>query len=228
MPPQDAGRSDSAYAAVWLPAGYGYEAGDEIAIELRGRRELVPAAAYRTILSERTVPHSHARHSRWDGTPITVGALARLAVNGGRLPPSGVAAAARLGLTPPFEDPLANNPAQVVELVVDVERALELVDRLLHGPAAPAPPVPVEPREGQGTAALEAPRGLLIHSYTYDRHGRLQQADIITPTAINAASIEHRLRRAVEQNPARDEASLTHLVEMVVRAYDPCLSCSVH
>jgi coenzyme F420-reducing hydrogenase alpha subunit len=228
LPPQDAGRSDSAYAATWLPAGYGYEAADQIAIELRGQRELVPAAAYRTILAERTVAHSHAKHSRWDGTPITVGALARLAVNGGRLPPSGVAAAARLGLVPPFEDPLANNAAQVVELVVDVERALELVDRLLHAPAAPAPPVPIVPREGQGTAALEAPRGLLIHSYTYDRQGRLQQADIITPTAINAASIEHRLRKAVEQSPARDEASLTHRLEMVVRAYDPCLSCSVH
>jgi sulfhydrogenase subunit alpha len=228
LPPQDAGRSDTAYAATWLPAGYGYEAGDQIAIELRGHRELVPAAAYRTVLVERTVAHSHARHSRWNGTPITVGALARIAVNGGRLPPSGVAAAARLGLAPPFEDPLGNNAAQVVELIVDVERALELVDRLLDMPAAPEPPVPVVPREGQGTAALEAPRGLLIHSYRYDADGRLQQADIVTPTAINAASIEHRLRKAVEQSPERDEASLTHRLEMVVRAYDPCLSCSVH
>jgi sulfhydrogenase subunit alpha len=228
LPPQDAGRSETAYAAAWPATGYGYEAADQIAVEHKGRRVLVPASGYRTVLAERTVEHSHARHSRWKGAPLTVGSLARIAVNGDRLPASGAAAAARLGLVPPFEDPLANNAAQVVELVADVERALELVDQLLRRPAEPEAAAPVLPRAGTGTAALEAPRGLLIHSYRYGDDGRLQQADIITPTAINAASIEHRLKAAVEQSPARDEATLTHTIEMVVRAYDPCLSCSVH
>jgi coenzyme F420-reducing hydrogenase alpha subunit len=99
---------------------------------------------------------------------------------------------------------------------------------LLDLPAGGEPAAPVVPREGQGTAALEAPRGLLIHSYRYDADGCLQHADVITPTAINAASVEYRLRKAVEQSPERDEASLTRRIEMVVRAYDPCLSCSVH
>jgi coenzyme F420-reducing hydrogenase alpha subunit len=74
----------------------------------------------------------------------------------------------------------------------------------------------------------EAPRGLLIHSYRYDSEGRVESADVITPTAINAASIEERLRAAVEQCGSRDEGEIARRLQMVARAYDPCISCSVH
>lgn len=228
LPAVDAGRSETAYAAVTPPAGYGYGPGDAITLVRGSRREVVPADAYRSVTQERTVAHSHAKHSRWDGAPIMVGALARVVVNGERLPPSGAAAADRLKLVPPFEDPLANNAAQAVELVADVERALELVEALVDEPGRGRRPVPVTPRDGQGTGALEAPRGLLVHSYTYDDHGCIARADIITPTAINAASIEARLQRAVEGDSTADPDGLRRRLEMVVRAYDPCLSCSVH
>ena len=53
-------------------------------------------------------------------------------------------------------------------------------------------------------------------------------ADVITPTALNAASIEQHFRRAVEQSTERDEAALGKRLQMIARAYDPCISCSVH
>ena len=53
-------------------------------------------------------------------------------------------------------------------------------------------------------------------------------ADVITPMAFNAASIEDHLRRTAEQSPEKDTATLTRRLEMIVRAYDPCISCSVH
>ena len=74
----------------------------------------------------------------------------------------------------------------------------------------------------------EAPRGLLIHSYTYDNEGRIVTSDVITPTAMNAASIELHFRRAVEQCADGDEAVITRRLQMIARAYDPCISCSVH
>jgi sulfhydrogenase subunit alpha len=228
LPRTDVGHSASGYVAVQPAEGYGYGPGDEIAFLLDGRRELVPARDYRGLLKEQAVAHSHAKHSRPDGTPIMVGALARLVLNGDRLPPSGVRAMSRMGLAAPFDDPLANNAAQAVELVVDVERALDAVERLLGAKGPVAVPPKIVPREGEGTAVLEAPRGLLVHSYGYDAAGNLRRADIVTPTAINAVSIEDRLRRAVEQSPTQDPAALRHRLEMVVRAYDPCLSCSVH
>jgi sulfhydrogenase subunit alpha len=86
----------------------------------------------------------------------------------------------------------------------------------------------VQPRAGTGAAITEAPRGLLIHSYTYDDDGRVTAADVITPTALNAASIELHFRRAVEQCTDRDEAVISKRLQMIARAYDPCISCSVH
>jgi sulfhydrogenase subunit alpha len=55
---------------------------------------------------------------------------------------------------------------------------------------------------------------------------------VITPTAQNLANVERDLRRAVEnllvEEPRGDDARLRLSLEMVARAYDPCISCSVH
>ncbi len=227
LPAADVGRSQSAYAALRTVGTYGYS-GDEIAIEGAGPSVTVPVPAYRTFAQERTVAHSHAKHSLWNGTPVMVGALARLVVNGSALPPTAQQAAERLGLVPPFDDPLDNTRAQMVEMVADVDHALQLVEQLLAGgePSEPAPPVTT--RAGTGTAAVEAPRGLLVHSYRYDQHGRIVEADVVTPTAFNAASVEYRLCRAVEQATDRSPDPLRRRLEMLIRAYDPCISCAVH
>jgi coenzyme F420-reducing hydrogenase alpha subunit len=156
-----------------------------------------------------------------------VGALARLAANSDSLDGAAGRFAQQLGLAAPFRNPMDNNKAQAVELVYDIECALRNVEKLLEEGPRPEPPVSVHPRAGTGTAATEAPRGLLFHSYTYDERGLLA-ADVITPTALNAASIENHLRRTVEQSEEKDHPSLTRKLEMVVRAYDPCISCSVH
>ena len=121
-----------------------------------------------------------------------------------------------------------NNKAQALELLNDLERALEIIERLLRDGIRDERPMPIHPRAGTGFAITEAPRGLLIHSYTYDEEGRIVSADVITPTALNAASIELHFRRAVEQCAERDEAVLSRRLQMIARAYDPCISCSVH
>jgi len=89
-------------------------------------------------------------------------------------------------------------------------------------------PVKIEPKAGQGTAAVEAPRGTLYHSYTFDQEGRLTRADVITPTAQNLANIEKDFRASAERLVNEPEDSLQAKLEMVARAYDPCISCSVH
>jgi sulfhydrogenase subunit alpha len=227
LPHVDVGRSATAYAALRSVETYDYLGGRELVLVDNGRTVAVPVTAYRSVTHEQTVPHSHAKHSHWDGRPYMVGALARLVVNGDLLPAAGKQAIERAGLTPPYVDPLDNNRAQAVELFVDIERAIELVDEELAATDS-AEPAAIRVRAGAGTGVGEAPRGTLIHSYRYNEDGRLQTADVITPTALNAASIEHRLRRAVEIGPRDDPAVLRRRLEMVVRAYDPCISCSVH
>ena len=60
--------------------------------------------------------------------------------------------------------------------------------------------------------------------------GTIMKANIITPTSQNIANLEVDMR-VLAQSLADAGASLDDIrleVEKLVRAYDPCLSCSVH
>lgn len=220
--------SDTQYAALRSPNVDSYYAGDELMLVSNGDRAIVAAADYRSLTGEKTVAHSHAKHSIFRGRPFMVGSLARLTVNPGRLTGRLAGPVKRLGLSIPSDNPMDNNKAQAVELINDLAHALDIIGRLLRDGVKEEGCVPVTPRAGTGVGVTEAPRGLLVHSYTYDEEGRVVSADVITPTAMNAASLEQHLRRTVDQSAERDEASLSKKLQMVARAYDPCISCSVH
>jgi sulfhydrogenase subunit alpha len=226
LPPAAYCDADIAFAALRPSGSYGYYAGDAIEHRAGEKRASFAAGDYRQLAGEEVVRHSHAKHSRYQGRPFMVGSLARLAVNGDLLGGRAAEAREQLGLELPYRNPMDNNKAQAVELVHDVEMALATVDDLLRVGVTPEKPVPVHPRAGTGTGITEAPRGLLIHSYTYDKEGNVVQADVVTPTAINAASMEEHFRQAVAQSTAGDDLQLR--LGMIARAYDPCISCSVH
>jgi sulfhydrogenase subunit alpha len=228
LPPAEFVDADTAFAALHTPTRYGYCSGDAIVLRRNGDTTRFAIEDYRALTNEKVVPHSHAKHSHNGGAPFMVGALARLAVNGAMLTEPARSVMRTLSLTLPSRNPMDNNKAQAVELILDIELALDDVRRLLNdGPPAESR-VPVAPRAGVGTSVTEAPRGLLAHRYSYDDAGRILAADVITPTAMNAASIESHFRAAVAADPAADDATLTRRLEMIARAYDPCISCSVH
>jgi len=228
LPAADFCHSDTLYAALRAPHADSYYSGDEVMLISDGSRAIVNAADYRSFTNEHSEPHSHAKHSTWRGKPFMVGSLARLTVNPRRLTGRLAVAMKRLKLVMPADNPMDNNKAQVLELLNDIDRAREIVEQFLREGVQAEPSIPIHPRAATGTAITEAPRGLLIHSYTYDDEGRIVSADVITPTAMNAASIEDRFRRAVEQCADRDEETLSRRLQMIARAYDPCISCSVH
>ena len=228
LPATDFCHSHTLYAALRSPNLDTYYAGDEVMVVSNGNRAIVNAAEYRSLTNEKTVPHSNAKHSTFRGSPFMVGSLARLTVNPRRLTGKLAVAMKRLKLQLPADNPMDNNKAQALELINDVERALEIIEQLLRDGIKDERAIPVQPRAGTGSAITEAPRGLLIHSYTYDDEGRIMSADVVTPTALNAASMELHFRRAVEQCADRDEAIIAKRLQMIARAYDPCISCSVH
>ena len=64
-----------------------------------------------------------------------------------------------------------------------------------------------------------------------DGEGRVERASIMTPTAQNVANLEADMRLLAEKLVAealRCRRQSAWRVEKLVRAYDPCLSCSVH
>jgi sulfhydrogenase subunit alpha len=220
LPPADFCHTGTVFAAL---------RDGQIVVWTNGTEECIAPANYRTLTNERAVLLSNAKHSLHRGRPFMVGALARLVINPAKVTGKASRAMNRLGLALPSDNPLDNNKAQAVELVWFVEQALRIVQRLLleEGLEAEARAT-IVPRAGTGTSVIEAPRGLLVHSYTYDASGYVTAADVITPTAMNAADIESHIRHVVESSADKEVAPLTRNIEMLARAYDPCLSCSVH
>lgn len=197
------------------------------------RGEEFPLENYRDVIREFTVEHSHAKHAALAaGQAYMVGSLARIKLWGHYL--KGRAEKALHKLIPDREsnNPLLNNWAQLVELVHSVERGIEICEELLAQPEATHDMVAFTVRAGRGVGAIEVPRGTLFHEYELDDQGRVVAANVITPTAQNLANLERDLREAVEHtlayNPQAADKELKLRLEMVARAYDPCISCSVH
>ena len=217
--------SPNVYAAL-SSDGAGYSLfGDKIALSTGDTWDI---NMYKELCEEKVVAHSHAKHSRFNDKPFAVGALARIALNEEKLSGEAKKAKKRLGLSSHLDNMLYNNAAQAVELVYSIERSMEIIDELLTAGIKQEKPMEVKTQAGTGTGAVEAPRGTLYHNYSFDEKGRLTEADVITPTAQNLANIEKDLRVSVENLIDQPKESLAPKLEMVVRAYDPCISCAVH
>lgn len=186
-------------------------------------------------IEEYAVDHSAALFARARSTasPFFTGALARINASWGALSQEAKVAAAKAGLRPPEANPFSNNVAQAVEIVDALSRCAKLARDLAAGEgelATSSTPVAFEVRAGSATGFTEAPRGCLFHELALDEQGRVVRASILTPTALNCANLEADMRVLAEALVA-DGASATEVraaVEKLVRAYDPCFSCSVH
>ncbi len=197
------------------------------------RGEEYPLESYRDVVREFTVEHSHAKHAALaSGDTYFVGSLARLRLWGHLL--KGKAKEAFKILFPKGvkDNVLLNNWAQLVELVHCVQRGIEECDLLLAMPEAEREIAEYEVKAGRGIGAIEVPRGTLFHEYELDKDGKVVMANVITPTAQNLANVERDLRTTIEhmivEEPQADDARLRKSLAMVARAYDPCISCSVH
>ncbi len=182
---------------------------------------------YLEIISEYVVPYSTAKFARHAGGSYAVGALARFNHNSQQLKPLAREAAGNLGLEVPCYNPFMNNLAQLVEVVHEIESSINYIDLLINSDFSEER-LRINPRVGRGVGIVEAPRGLLIHDYTYDGMGRLVKVNCIIPTNQNCANIEDDLRSLVQENMNRGQQEVKQLCEMLVRAYDPCIGCSTH
>jgi coenzyme F420-reducing hydrogenase alpha subunit len=187
-------------------------------------------ADYRKRVIEKVAQHSAAKHCSSPNAPTyAVGALARFNNNHKQLHPAAKQAAKQLGLQAICSNPFHNNTAQVVECVHCTEAAIELIDQLLTRGVKEEPLV--QPSKfGLGAGASEVPRGVLFHEYGVDSKGKIESSNLIIPTGQNLANIEADMRDLVPQllktNMSKEEITLK--LEMLVRAYDPCISCATH
>jgi len=173
------------------------------------------------------VPHSTALHALQLGhdRPYLVGPLARLHFNRERLLPAARRLADEIGLEHPCHNPFKAIVARGLELVQAYEEALETLRQYRPTGAARAT---ASGGPGVGSAATEAPRGLLWHRYEVEPDGTVRRATIVPPTSQNQAQIEYDLKSYLSSLADSSDETLAGKAENLVRTYDPCISCSTH
>jgi NAD-reducing hydrogenase large subunit len=118
--------------------------------------------------------------------------------------------------------------ARLIEIIYCIERIEELLnepDILNENVRAHA--VANRPR---GVGISEAPRGTLIHDYTVDDDGLMTSCNMIIATGNNNPAMDRGVLQVAQRFVKGDqlEDGMLNRVEAVIRAYDPCLSCSTH
>ncbi len=215
---------ETEYISLALPDEYAFIDGEIVSSD----GVVLPVEAYQNVTNEYLVEYSSAKLARHQRESYMVGALARFNNNYAQLHPRAKKAAGALGMKPKVTNPYLNTAAQVVEIVHCVEEAMLTIDQLLERGVQWEELSPVKLQGGKGVGACEVPRGLLIHHYSIDADGKLDGADCVIPTNQNIASIEADMCALVPRIVNKSAEAMRLDLEMLVRAYDPCISCSVH
>jgi sulfhydrogenase subunit alpha len=203
---------------------FGY-LGDHVLIS-DGERKRVEE--YRELTNEEVVKHSHAKHSSYRGSSFMVGALSRVTLCKERLYGTANELSREYAEKLNPRNSLNNNLAQAIELVHCIDRCIEDIDALSSNGIEKEELAKIEPRKSSAIGAVEAPRGILYHDYSFDENGCITQANVITPTAMNSANMEKDFGVAVGRLVSERKENLESTLELIARAYDPCISCSAH
>jgi NAD-reducing hydrogenase large subunit len=128
----------------------------------------------------------------------------------------------------PVSSSFHNHYARLIEIIY----ALETMGDLLSDPGLLSDRVRsfARPNFPVGVGAVEAPRGTLLHHYTVDQDGLLTWANMIVATGNNNLAMNRGVLQVAGKyirGKKLDESSINRL-QAVIRAFDPCLSCSTH
>ncbi len=190
-----------------------------------------PVKEYLAFANEYIVPRSTAKWSKHVRESYMVGALARFNINFKRLSPKAKEVAEMFSLLPMSYNPFMNNVAQLVELVHSVEDSIRLINELESTGLQTQPEYnnpEIKVKAGSGVGAVEVPRGILFHDYTYNSKGVCTRANCIIPTNQNHGNIELDMKALLPKILDKPQKEIELTLEMLVRAYDPCISCSTH
>lgn len=200
--------------------------GEEVASSLG---QSFPVTLYGEQIKEFVVSYSTAKHSvrRTTGKSFSVGPLARLNLNMKYLSDAAKESIKRAGAKFPSSNPFMNNLARAVEVVHFMDEIVSTLEGILKAGLKEEKPK-VKIKAGEGIAATEAPRGTLYYHFKVDGRGKIEYANIVTPTAQNLENIEGDLRALAPELLDLPKDKLILTLEELIRAYDPCITCSTH
>lgn len=187
------------------------------------------ANLYKENIEEIVKDYSTAKFAKHHDRSFMVGALARISIN-----PDKLNSQAKRFLDEyfphdqfPSYNSYHNVFAQMIEIIHCFEEIILLSDKLISDRVGQSL-AKFSLKAGKGVGAIEAPRGILYHYYEIDKNGIVIDCDIITPTVQNLTNLEEDANELLEITKTLSIEKREQLLEMLVRAYDPCITCSVH
>jgi len=218
------------YVALHSDEEYGLYDGCIQTVMPDGSKEQFDVRDYKKVTNEWVSPNSTAKYTRHKLESYAAGALARFNNNYEQLHPEAKKIAEVLGMKPIIGNPYLNSAAQVVECAHSVHESIRLIDEILADGGIKEEGIVQPVKFSSGTGSTEVPRGILFHEYNYDENGFCIDGNCIIPTNQNHANIQADFDKLVpellEADKSKEQMALA--LEMLVRAYDPCISCSTH
>jgi len=194
--------------------------------EIRSTEGLhVPESEYYNHLQRVVIPYSQATAYEFEGKDFMVGALSRLNLNREKLHKNVRKEAGRYLLPFPSKNIFHNNLAQAIEMLHCIDHSVELLEATEFKEEKP---VAVVPRKGIGVGVIEAPRGTLYYMMSIDSLGKVVEGKLVIPTAQNQINLQDDIWELVEHNLDKSKEEIQQMVERLIRAYDPCMSCATH
>lgn len=186
------------------------------------------SADYKKFIYEELRPYTRAKFGTYKGHEMMVGAMARINLNSNSLHRDSLALIKNLGIDINFNNPFDNILAQAIENHHFVLKAKEITEKLISNGVNDKEPVKPASGFAEGFGACEAPRGTLFHYYKLDKQGYIEKCDIITPTVQNLPALEYDMKLLGPLLEKHTEEEGNRTIEMLIRAYDPCITCATH
>lgn len=165
------------------------------------------------------------KRTKIKGRIYMVGALARVNNNWKQLNPIARAAFLHMKFKMPIYNSFYNIFCQSIEIIHCLEECQKLLKKYL-GLKNVKLMVRYKVRAGKGCGAIEAPRGTLFHYYEMDKYGILKNVNIVTPTAQFINNLEADLSQFIGHKKFTKKDY--YKIGMMIRAYDPCMTCATH
>ncbi|MBL7021772.1 Ni/Fe hydrogenase subunit alpha [Patescibacteria group bacterium] len=209
------------YICLFNDKEYGIYSGDIKSSE----EETISSTKFSKKITEIKKQYEAVKKAKLSGKSFMVGAIARLNNNHSQLNPRAKALLKESGVKLPTYNSFYNILAQAVELVHMLEESQKILKDLKLKEEGQ---VEYRVKECFAVAAMEAPRGTLFHYYKLDKDGIIQDCNIITPTAQFLFNLEDDLAMYLPNIKDMTAKERRQKIRLLIRAYDPCISCATH
>lgn len=183
---------------------------------------------YKRYIFEELKPYTRAKFGTLRGKTMLVGASSRINLNKKFLGKETHELMLEAGIKKYFNNPFDNIIAQAIENYFFVVESQNLLKYFIKEGIDTKEPIKTISVFKSGTSACEAPRGTLFHYYELDKEGIITKCDIITPTVQNLPALENDLGLMGPTIKDLDREDKNKIIETLIRAYDPCITCATH